>query len=81
MKSKLSRRFLVEGAMAMASGLVLVLDVAWKDWLEIVFRIDPDHRSGSVEALVVVLCVAVTITFTVLARHEWRRTHPAVDGA
>jgi hypothetical protein len=76
MKRKLSPLFLVEAAMAMASCVVLVLALVWEDWIEIVFRIDPDHHSGSVEWLLAVLCVAVTIIFTFLARHQRRKTHP-----
>lgn len=65
--------------MALASGLALILTAVWRDWIEIVFRLDFDNHSGSMESLVVLLCAAVTITFMVLARHEWRRTHPVAD--
>jgi hypothetical protein len=74
-------RFWVEVAMAMTSGLAMVLTIAWRDWIEIIFRVDPDDHSGSLESLVVVLCAVSTVTFIVLARQEWRRTRPAVDAA
>lgn len=70
---QLRRRFWVEMAMALASGGFLILTLAWKDWIEIVVRIDPDHRSGALEWLIVVVALTATATFTVLARYEWRR--------
>jgi hypothetical protein len=70
---QLRRRFWAEMAMALASGSLLILTLAWKDWIEIVFRVDPDHRSGALEWLIVVVALAATATFTALARYEWRR--------
>lgn len=67
--------------MAMASSLGLVLTLVWKDWIEILFQVDPDDHSGSLESLIVVLFAMVTIVSILLARHEWRRTRPAIDGA
>lgn len=74
------RRFWVETALAVASSVGLVLTLVWKDWIEIVFRVDPDNHSGSLESLIVVLFAMITIASGILARYEWRRTRPAVDG-
>jgi hypothetical protein len=70
---QLRRRFWAEIAMALASSSLLILTLAWKDWIEIVFRVDPDHRNGGLEWLIVVVALAATATFTALARYEWRR--------
>jgi len=70
---QMRRRFWAEIAMALASGSLLILTLAWKDWIEIVFRADPDHGSGALEWLIAVMALAATATFTALARYEWRR--------
>lgn len=44
-----TRRFKVELGLAGLSSQLLVLTLAWRDWIEIVFRIDPDHGNGSLE--------------------------------
>jgi hypothetical protein len=80
MEKKLSRWFWLDAAMAVVSSFVLVLTLAWRDWIEIVFRVDPDDHSGSLESLVVMVCAVATITFIVLAHHEWRRIRVAMDG-
>ena len=46
----------------------------WHDWIEVIFRVDPDKGSGSAEWLVVVLLLLVTVTLAIAARIEWRRT-------
>jgi hypothetical protein len=67
------RRFWIEAGSAGMSALALVLTVVWPDWIELVFGIDPDHHSGSAEWLIVAVCALFTVTFSVLARLEWRR--------
>jgi hypothetical protein len=49
------------------------LTVAWKDWIEAVFGVDPDHHSGSLEWLVVVALFAAAAGLGVSARTVWRR--------
>jgi hypothetical protein len=55
------------------SATFLVLTVLWKDWIEIVFRVDADHHSGSLEWAFVVSSATVTTLLVVLAYREWRR--------
>lgn len=74
MRDGLRRRFWVEIGMALASGVVFLLTVLWKDWIEIVFRVDPDQYSGSTEWLIVFVSVVITVTTVALARSEWRRS-------
>jgi hypothetical protein len=64
------------------SVVLLVGTVAWPDWIEIVFRVDPDHGSGWLEWAIVAAAFALMVTFSVSARHEWRRaSRPAAVGA
>lgn len=64
----------------MLSGFLVFLTALWKDWIEIIFRVDPDHHSGVLEWVVVLTFVAATIACSVLARREWLRS-PAVPEA
>jgi hypothetical protein len=64
------------------SVVLLVSTVVWPDWIEIVFRADPDHGSGWLEWAIVAAAVALLVTFSVSARREWRRvSQPAAVGA
>ncbi len=73
MNNGLRRRFWVEMAMALATGLLFLLTIAWKDWIELVLNVDPDAHNGAVEWLIVFVSVVLTITTAALARQEWRR--------
>jgi hypothetical protein len=66
--------FWVRLVLAASSAALLVITVAWPDWIELVFRVDPDHGSGWLEWAIVMVAFALTVTFSVGARHEWRRT-------
>jgi hypothetical protein len=66
-------RFWAEAFLASVSGVFLILTLLWKDWIEIVFGVDPDHHNGSVEWLIVAVSLVVTVVFFVLAQLEWRR--------
>jgi hypothetical protein len=68
-----SRRLLVELGLAALSGSLLSVTLLWREWIELVFSVDPDKGSGSLEwALVAVLSVS-TIAWLLAARLEWRR--------
>lgn len=73
MHDHLRRRFWVETVMALVSGILCLLTILQNNWIEIVFNVDPDQYSGSLEWLIVVVSLAVTVTLVVLARYEWRR--------
>ncbi len=73
MRDHLRGRFWIETGLSLASLVFLVLTVAWKDWIEIVFRVDPDHASGLLEWAIVAGAAVLTLTFAAFARAEWRR--------
>jgi hypothetical protein len=67
------RRFWVEVALAAVSTLFLVVTLVWRDWIEIVFRVDPDQGSGWLEWVIVTVALSLAVTFSIGARREWRR--------
>jgi hypothetical protein len=58
----------------MLSAIFAFLTALWQDWIEIIFRVDPDHHSGALEWAIVATCIAATITGIALARREWQKT-------
>jgi hypothetical protein len=57
-----------------ASAALFTVTLLWHDWIEIVFRIDPDHGSGWLEWLIVAAEFGLTVTFSISAGQEWRRS-------
>ncbi|HTT92330.1 MAG TPA: hypothetical protein VMF65_22440 [Acidimicrobiales bacterium] len=76
----LRARFWFEVMMASVTGFVAVLTLAWRDWIETVFGVDPDHGNGSLEWVVVAVLAIVTVALVAGARVEWRRSaRPATE--
>jgi hypothetical protein len=73
MKKQLRPLFWIEALLALGNAVLLAITVVWKDWIEIVFNVDPDAGSGGVEWGVVLVTLLLTIAFLSLARGEWRR--------
>ncbi|HYT84183.1 MAG TPA: hypothetical protein VEK86_12050 [Gemmatimonadales bacterium] len=69
-------RFCVELGLGVASGLLLVVTLTTREWIELVFRVDPDNGSGALEWVIVTCLVLLTLFFTALARREHRRPRP-----
>ena len=61
------------------TSILFVITLVQRDWIEIVFKVDPDNRSGTLEWLIVAVLVALTITLVALARYEWRRARAAIS--
>ena len=78
---RLTGRFWVEAGLGLASTVFALLTLAWKDWVEIVFKVDPDHHSGSLEWIIVAVAVAVTVITFAAARIEWRKAATASGAA
>jgi hypothetical protein len=73
MNKRLTVSFWIELAVAAVSGLLGLLTLAWRDWIEVVFRVDPDHHNGSAEWLAVFVLLAISVLVGLRARTEWRR--------
>lgn len=68
----MARSLALKSTLACASALLALLTVFVRDWLEVVFRVDPDGGSGAVEWLVVSALVASSLVFATLVRAELR---------
>ena len=73
------RRFYVEVVLAGLTGALTLLTLITREWIEAIFRVDPDGGNGSLEwAIVAVLaisCVALSVT-------AWRESlRPAPAGS
>jgi hypothetical protein len=69
-----SRRVLfAEIGLATTTGLLALVTLLSREWIELVLRVDPDHGNGVVEWLIVVGLALATLLFGALARNEWRR--------
>ena len=73
----LPRRFWLEVVLAAASVVLLIVTLFWRDWIEIVFRVDPDHGNGSFEWLLVGVMAVAAITCSILARLDWQKAQEA----
>ena len=75
---KLSGRFWLETGLAALSAVLFFATLLWRDWIEIVFRVDPDHGNGSVEWLIVAVTLVAAVTCSLLASREYRRIQEAM---
>jgi hypothetical protein len=79
MRHALRRRFWLETGMAIVTSIVFVITLVQRDWIEIVFNVDPDNRSGALEWVIVAALLVVTLTLFTLAGYEWRRARVAIS--
>jgi hypothetical protein len=70
---KVRRRFWVEAALCVVGFALVIVTVVWRDWIEFVFGVDPDHRDGTLEWLIVLGLLVVALTTFAIARRERRR--------
>ena len=70
---QLRRRYWLEAVCSAVTGLLGVLTAIVPDWIEEVFRVDPDAGSGALEWGIVVVLFAIAIALGLSARREYAR--------
>ena len=78
MRNALRWYFWLETGIAVITAILFVITLVWRDWIEVIFNIDPDSGSGSLEWLVVGALLVVTLALITLAGYEWRRARVAI---
>ena len=73
MKNALRWRFWFETGMAIITSVLFVITLVRRDWIEIIFGVDPDNHNGAIEWLIVGALLVVTIILFTLVSYEWRR--------
>lgn len=73
MVPNLRGRFWVEMALAAISTGLFAVTLVWQDWIEIVFKVDPDHGNGRLEWAIVAGALVFALIFWITAGREWRR--------
>ena len=73
------RRFWFEVGGALVCAVLACATLITREWIELVFRFDPDAGSGLVEWGIVVVAVTLTAVFSFLARHDLREASTAAS--
>jgi hypothetical protein len=63
--------------LACITGILFVITLVERNWIELLFHIDPDQGNGSLEWLIVGGLLVVTPVLFALAGYEWRRARIA----
>lgn len=66
-------RFWLEAGTAVVSAAALLATLLWPDWIELVFRADPDGGSGAAEWLVVAASALAAVTSSALLVERLRQ--------
>ena len=69
-------RFWLELVCGLLSAALLVVTLITREWIELIFGVDPDHGSGTLELAIAYGLLSVSIVSGVLAVHELRRAQP-----
>lgn len=72
-------RFWLEALLASLCGLLAILTLFWRDWIEATTNFDPDHHNGSLEWAIVAALAAAAIVVGLVAYTEWRRPRAAAS--
>jgi len=72
-------RVWLEIAVASCAGVLGILTIFWRDWIEALSGWDPDQHSGGVEWVVVAALLAVAVAMGLLARRHWELLTAAPD--
>ena len=73
MTKKLNFRFWLEAGLSALTALLLVVTLISHEWIELLFKVDPDGGSGELEWLVFAVLLVISLITFFMARTEWRR--------
>ncbi len=67
------RFFWLQMSLTSIIGILFVITLIWRNWVELIFNIDPDQGNGSLEWMIVSSLLVVTLVLFALASYQWRR--------
>jgi hypothetical protein len=73
-------RFWLEVLVVIASLTLWVATLIWPDWIELVFKVDPDEGNGALERALTILLPAVGFAVSFVTAREWRRDRATRQG-
>jgi hypothetical protein len=62
----------IELALAIVSAFLFVLTLVTREWIELVFGVEPDGGSGALEWAIAFAFLFAAVTFSLLARRDHR---------
>ena len=68
-------RYRLEAGLALVAALLAGFTAIWRDWIEAVFRVDPDAHSGATEWAIVGILILSAVALGLVARREFRHAH------
>jgi hypothetical protein len=81
MRTRTTTRFWIEAALAVLSAFLSLVTLVARNWIELIFRVDADHGSGTLEWVLVGALIFATGVTSSLARAERRRSDHLRPGA
>lgn len=79
-RARRRRRGRIEVGLAAVAAALAVLSAAWPEWIEALFRVEPDAGSGAAEWAVVLGLLLVAIVLGVRGRSDLRGVAEAEAG-
>jgi hypothetical protein len=78
MESNVRSRFWFESVLALLCGVLAVVTLVWRDWVEALTGVDPDRHSGALEWAIVASMFMLMVVILCAAGIEWRRARAGV---
>jgi len=75
----LSNRFWITSISATTVTALLVLTIVDPRWIELLFGVDPDHGSGTLEWAVLAALAVVTVALWAWSGAQWRQAALTAD--
>jgi len=79
MRNALRWRFWLETGLAILTGILFVVTLVQRNWIEVAFGVDPDNGNGTLEWLIVGVLLVATVALFTLASFEWRRARTVIS--
>jgi hypothetical protein len=73
MKGRTSSLFCLKADLATMSGVLFIVTLVWREWMELVFQINPDGGNGLLEWVIAAALFAAGIGFGCFAAFELRQ--------